>query len=105
VAGEKTVGTPAPVNQRVEQAQDIMVSMKMKVNKPPRALKTRWDYIIPILQWVGVSKPTLLMYNSLAPGDYANNDDGTTFKDHRRTSDGKMRIAYQLEGSVVNVCM
>ena len=80
--------------------KDIMVSMKMKVSKPPRAVKTRWGYIIPILQWVGVNKAALRKYNSLAPKDYANNDDGTTFKDHHM-SDDEMAIAYQLVATLL----
>jgi hypothetical protein len=80
--------------------KDIMVSMKMKVSKPPRAVKTRWGYIIPILQWVGVNKAALRKYNSLAPKDCASNDDGTTFKDHQM-SDDEMAIAYQLVATLL----
>lgn len=35
----------------------------------------------------GVSKPSFRKYNSLAPGNCASNDDGTTFKKHQMSDD------------------
>jgi hypothetical protein len=64
--------------------KDIIVRMKIKVSKSTGAVQTRWGYIIPILQWVGVNKLALRKYNSLAPKDYANNDDGTLLKTSTR---------------------
>jgi len=81
--------------------KEILIGMKMKVSKPPRAVKTRWGYIIPILQWVGINRAALRKYNTLAPGDCAANDDGTTYKDHQM-SDDEMHTAYQL---VLPLCL